>query len=137
MRLTFLSISRVDALIRTIAGGDLVYIVVHLTVGEALQRLAVGRVLFHPQQIVHSAPAAVVGGCSGGHITVVAFQTQMQVVAPETDTRPWYSDRNLPWIIIYLRDPVLRYFTDDRGYQYVFRYQQISVAGDPVFRVVR
>ena len=50
---------------------------------------------------------------------------------------PWYSDRNLPWIIIYLRDPVLRYFTDDRGYQYVFRYQQISVAGDPVFRVVR
>ena len=40
-------------------------------------------------------------------------------------------------LIIYLRDPVLRYFTDDRGYQYVFRYQQISVAGDPVFRVVR
>ena len=29
------------------------------------------------------------------------------------------------------------YFTDNRGYQYVFRYQQISVAGDPVFRVVR
>ena len=50
---------------------------------------------------------------------------------------PWYSDRNLPWIIIHLCDSVLRYFTDDRSNKYVFRHQQISVAGNSVFRVVR
>lgn len=50
---------------------------------------------------------------------------------------PWNPDRYLPGIIIDLCDPVLRYFTDDRGNQHVFRYQQIPVAGNPVLRIVR
>ena len=58
---------------------------VHLIIGKTLQGDAVGGVFLHLQQIVHRAPAAVVGRRSRGYIAVVAGQAQVQVVAPEPD----------------------------------------------------
>ena len=83
--LNFLSLTCVQTLIGLVAGGDLVDVVVHLVIGEALQGFPVCRVFFHLQQLIHRTPAAVVGRCRRGYIPFVAFHAQVQVIAPKAD----------------------------------------------------
>ena len=55
--LNFLSLTCVQTLIGLVAGGDLVDVVVHLVIGEALQGLPICRMLLHLQQLVYRTPA--------------------------------------------------------------------------------
>ena len=83
--LNFLSLTCVQTLIGLVAGGDLVDVVVHLVIREALQGFPVCRVFFHLQQLIHRAPAAVVSRCCCGYIPFVAHHAQVQIAAPEPD----------------------------------------------------
>ena len=83
--LNFLSLTCVQTLIGLVAGGDLVDVVVHLVIGETLQRFPVCGVLLYLQQLIHRAPAAVVSRCRRGYIPFVAHHAKVQVVAPKAD----------------------------------------------------
>ena len=50
-----------------------------------MQRFPVCGVFLHLQQLIHCAPAAVVGRCRRGYIPFVAHHAKVQVIAPEPD----------------------------------------------------
>ena len=50
---------------------------------------------------------------------------------------PGCADWNLPRTFLRMRDPLLRYLTDDRSHKHVLRNQQIPAPGNPILRTVR